>query len=148
MRLVIQRVTSAEVSVDGNIVGKITDGLFILVGVAQNDATEDAEFLAEKVSKMRIMPDDDKKMNLSIIDTNASVLAVSQFTLHAGTKKGNRPSFIKAAEPKIAEKIYNHFIKNLKVKGIKVKTGKFGEYMKINTNLDGPVTILLDSKSP
>jgi D-tyrosyl-tRNA(Tyr) deacylase len=145
MRLVVQRVNKASVSVDKKIVGKIGKGLFVLIGVKDGDRLEDAEKLAEKVSKLRIMSDENDKMNLSVKDVKASVLAVSQFTLHADTSKGNRPSFIKAAEPKVADRVYKQFVAKLKDLGIKVETGEFGAYMKIDAELDGPVTIILES---
>lgn len=142
----MQRANVASVSVDNSVVGKIDKGLFILVGVKEGDTVKDAEVLAEKISKLRIMSDDKGKMNLSVKDTNASILAVSQFTLHADTRKGNRPSFVKAADPKLAEEVYDHFINKLKEYDINAQTGQFGEYMKIKTELDGPVTIIVDSK--
>jgi D-tyrosyl-tRNA(Tyr) deacylase len=145
MKVVIQRVNRASVSVDGKTVGKIDKGLFVLVGVGQGDEKKDAEELAEKLSKLRVMSDQKGKMNLSVKDINASVLAVSQFTLHADTSKGNRPSFVKAADPNLAEILYRYFIKLLKEKGVKVETGEFGAYMMIECTLEGPVTIMLDS---
>ncbi len=146
MKLVIQRVNKASVRVDKKIIGQIDKGLFVLVGVTRGDSEKNAEVLAEKLSKLRIMSDENDKMNLSVIDVNASILAVSQFTLFANTSKGNRPSFIKAAEPKLAKKIYDHFVAKLKDLGIKVETGEFGAYMKIDVELDGPVTIGLSSE--
>jgi D-tyrosyl-tRNA(Tyr) deacylase len=152
MRLVVQRVNKASVSVKSEVVGKINKGLFVLVGVADGDTKEDAEALAEKLAKLRVMADEKGKMNLSVKDlpagrhgVGASVLAVSQFTLHADTSKGNRPSFIKAAEPKLAQKIYEHFVNKLKELGVKVQIGSFGDYMTINAELDGPVTLSLES---
>ena len=146
MRLVIQRVSKAQVSVDEKILGKINKGLFVLVGVKEGDKKEDAVFLAEKLSKLRVMSDDNDKMNLSVKDVGAEILIVSQFTLYADTSKGNRPSFVKAADPLLAEELYNLFINNLRDMGIKVETGKFGAYMKIKPELDGPVTIVIDSR--
>lgn len=146
MRLVVQRVVSGEVKVGGTTVGKIGKGLFVLFGVGAGDTKEDVRVLAEKLSKMRIMADDKGKMNLSVLDTHASLLIVSQFTLYADTVGGNRPSFIKAAEPSLAKELYEYFISLLKEKNIDIATGSFGEYMKINTLLDGPVTITVDSK--
>lgn len=143
MRLVIQRVKEAKVSVTEKIVGKINEGFFILMGVTEGDSKEDAEKLAEKVSKLRIMADENGKMNLSIKEVDGEVLVVSQFTLYADTRKGNRPSFIKASVPGLAKDIYEHFVTHLKEKGVKVETGEFGAYMKIDTELDGPVTIIL-----
>jgi len=152
MRLVVQRVIKAKVNVRGKTVGKIDKGLFVLVGVAEGDTEKDAENLAEKLAKLRILADEKGKMNLSIKDLPAGrqavgrkILAVSQFTLYGDTSKGNRPSFIKAAEPGLAEKIYNHFVEKLKELDVKVETGKFGEYMEIEAELDGPVTLLLES---
>ncbi|MBU0569444.1 D-tyrosyl-tRNA(Tyr) deacylase [Patescibacteria group bacterium] len=144
MRLVIQRVSGASVSVDGKIVGVIDKGLFVLVGVTEDDTKENADFLAEKLSKLRILADDNSKMNLSVADADASILVVSQFTLYADCSKGNRPSFIKATEPKLAEEIYNYFIEKLKGFDVKVETGEFGAYMNIDTQLNGPVTIILE----
>lgn len=146
MRLVIQRVKYASVSVNGKKVGEIEEGLLILVGVGDKDKKEDALALAEKVSKMRILSDEGGKMNLSLIDKNQKALVISQFTLFADTKKGNRPSFIKAAEPEMARKLYSLFIKGLKKEGVEVESGEFGGYMDIKTELDGPVTITLDSR--
>ena len=146
MRLVIQRVSEASVAIDGKVIGRIGKGLFVLVGVKKRDTLEDAETLAEKLSKLRIMADKDDKMNLSVADADGELLIISQFTLYADTSKGNRPSFIRAGDPKEAEKIYNHFVDKLKEKGLKIKTGSFGDYMKIDAKLDGPVTIIIDSK--
>jgi D-tyrosyl-tRNA(Tyr) deacylase len=144
MRLIVQRVDQASVYVDKKEVGKIDKGLFILVGIGKEDKLEDAEDLSEKVLKLRIMSDSHNKMNLSVIDINASVLVVSQFTLYADTSAGNRPSFINAADPVKAKEIYENFIIKLKRKGLKVETGSFGDYMKIKAELDGPVTIILE----
>lgn len=143
MRLVVQRVKKAEVRVNDEAAGKIDKGLFVLVGVRQGDTKKDAEVLAEKLAKLRIIADDKGKMNLSVKDVDGEILVVSQFTLYADTSGGNRPSFIQAAEPKLAEEIYEHFIAKLKDLGVKVQTGKFGEYMQISTELDGPVTIIM-----
>ncbi len=144
MRLVIQRVKNAVVFTGNKTVGKIEKGLFVLVGVGEEDNEKNAEELPEKLSKLRVMADKNRKMNLSVNDAGGKILAVSQFTLYGNTKKGNRPSFIKAAEPKKAERIYNHFVEKLKEKGIEVETGSFGDYMEIDVELDGPVTILME----
>lgn len=144
MRLLVQRVKKAEVKVDEIKVGSIEEGLFVLVGIKKNDTTEDAEKLANKLSKLRLMADDNGKMNLSLLDTQKKVLVVSQFTLYSDASGGNRPSFINAALPEDAKKIYEHFVATLKQLGLGVETGNFGEYMKIDTLLDGPVTILLE----
>lgn len=145
MRLVVQRVKKAEVSVveTGKVIGKINNGLFVLVGVKEGDTKEDAEKLAEKLSKLRVMADKEGKMNLSVTDVDGGILVVSQFTLNADTSKGNRPSFIKAADPKLAQEIYEYFVAQLREKGIKVETGSFGAYMGIEAELDGPVTIII-----
>lgn len=147
MRLVIQRVNKASVSVEGKIVGEISKGLIVLIGIKKGDSEKDAIDLAQKLSKLRVMSDNNQKMNLSVKDVNADVLLISQFTLFADTTGGNRPSFIGAAEPKFAIKLYEIFIIELKKLGVNIKTGKFGEYMNINCELDGPVTILIDSKN-
>ena len=140
----MQRVKRAEVKrvEDGSIVGKIGKGLFILVGVKKGDTEKSSEFLADKLSKLRVMSDAEDKMNLSVIDTKAGILVVSQFTLHADTSGGNRPSFINAALPDDARKIYERFIAKLREKGLKIETGSFGSYMEIEAVLDGPVTII------
>ena len=145
MRLVVQRVSKASVSVKDSVVGKIDKGLFVLVGVKEGDTEKDAEILADKLAKLRIMADIKDKMNLSVKDVRGEILAVSQFTLYGDTSKGNRPSFIKAADPRLAERIYNHFVEKLKELDVKVETGKFGEYMEIEAELDGPVTIILEN---
>ena len=147
MRLLVQRVKSAKVKVakTGKTVGKIEKGLLVLLGVKQGDAENDADILAEKLAKLRVMADEKEKMNLSVKDIDAEVLVVSQFTLYADTSGGNRPSFIKAAEPVLAEKLYKLFVSKLRGLGIKVETGSFGEYMEIDAELDGPVTIIMES---
>lgn len=144
MKLVIQRVKKAQVAAGGKVVGSIGKGLFVLLGAGEDDKPEYADFLAEKLVKMRIMQDLTGKMNLSVKDTGGEVLVVSQFTLYADTSAGNRPSFIKAAKPRIAQEIYQCFIDNLKNRGVIVATGSFGEYMEIETICDGPVTVILD----
>lgn len=144
MRLVVQRVEKAKVVKveDGSTVGEIGKGLFVLVGFKKGDTEKSVELLTAKLSKLRVMADPDDKMNLSVSDVKGSILVVSQFTLYADTSGGNRPSFINAEEPDKAKKLYELFIKNLKEKNIGVETGSFGDYMKIETILDGPVTIL------
>lgn len=145
MRLVIQRVSKASVAIDNNqIVGEIDKGLFILVGIKKGDTPEKADCLAEKLLKLRVMSDDKGKMNLNVVDSRSSVLIVSQFTLYANTNDGNRPSFIDAEEPDKAESLYNYFLSLIKESNVNVQTGKFGNYMKIDTILDGPVTIILE----
>jgi D-tyrosyl-tRNA(Tyr) deacylase len=137
MRLVVQRVKQAEVGT-----AKIGLGFLVLLGVGKDDSVAGAEVLADKLAKLRVMADKSGKMNLSVGEVGGEVLVVSQFTLHADTVGGNRPSFIKAAQPNLARKVYDHFVSTLKNKGLKVKTGNFGEYMEISAILDGPVTIL------
>ncbi|MBP6459789.1 MAG: D-tyrosyl-tRNA(Tyr) deacylase [Crocinitomicaceae bacterium] len=147
MRVVIQRVTEAAVSINEEISGKINKGLLILVGIGQDDHTEDIQWLTQKITNLRIFSDYDGKMNLSILDIKGEILLVSQFTLYASTKKGNRPSFIQSAPPTIAIPLYEQFIQSLKETGIAIQTGQFGADMKISLTNDGPVTIIIDSKN-
>jgi D-tyrosyl-tRNA(Tyr) deacylase len=144
MKLVVQRVEKAKVLrvSDGETVGEIGLGFFVLVGFKKGDTEETVELLADKLSKLRVMSDTEDKMNLSVNDVGGSILVVSQFTLYADTSGGNRPSFINAEEPKRARELYELFISKLKEKDIDIQTGSFGDYMKIETILDGPVTIL------
>lgn len=146
MKLVVQRVKKAKVTriADQKVTGKIGLGLFVLVGFKKGDSEKEVEALAEKVSKLRVMSDGEKKMNLSVMDTKSEILVVSQFTLYGNTKKCNRPSFIDAEDPKRAQKLYELFIGKLREKRINVETGSFGNYMKIETELDGPVTIIYE----
>ena len=144
MRLIISRVSRASVKAKGGTVGQIAKGLFVLLGVKKGDTEKNAEELAEKLSKLRVMADKEAKMNLSVKDIAGEILVVSQFTLYAETKGGNRPSFIQAAEPGVAKRIYEKFVTELREKGIKVATGSFGDYMEIEAFMDGPVTILLE----
>lgn len=130
---------------DGKPVGQIGNGLFILIGVGIDDKVEYADILAEKVVNMRIMSDEQGKMNLSVKDVGGQILVVSQFTLYADPNSGRRPSFIKAAPPEVAKEMYERFIARVKGKGVKVETGSFGNYMEIESVADGPVTILLQS---
>ena len=136
----MQRVREAQVG----IAGKIDSGLLVLLGVGARDTTQTVDILIKKLANLRVMADKEGKMNLSVRDTKASVLVVSQFTLYADTSKGNRPSFIKAATPDKARELYDYFVARLQDQDIKVETGSFGEYMKINALLDGPVTILFE----
>lgn len=144
MRLVVQRTKKAKVSVGKETVGEIDNGLFVLVGVKNGDTKSSADILAEKLSKLRVMADKKGKMNLSVRDVGGKILAVSQFTLYANTDKGNRPSLIEAAEPKLASEVYEYFVTKLRNLGVEVETGKFGAYMEIEASLDGPVTIVLE----
>lgn len=148
MRLVIQRVSEASVTIDGEIVGRIGAGLMILAGVEGEDTLEDVAWLVQKVTQMRIFGDAEGKMNLSVKDAGGEVLVVSQFTLHASTKKGNRPSFIRAARPEVAVPLYEAFLKALEADlGRPVARGVFGADMKVALVNDGPVTIWLDSRA-
>ncbi|MFZ5932617.1 MAG: D-aminoacyl-tRNA deacylase [Patescibacteria group bacterium] len=144
MKLLIQRVRAAKVKANGKVVGQIKKGLLVLVGIKKDDSEKEAEILAEKLSKLRLMADSEGKMNLALKDVGGEFLIVSQFTLMADTSGGNRPSFIKAAEPAKARSLYEYFLAKLKEKGIKVETGSFGDYMQIDVKLDGPVTIILE----
>jgi len=144
MRLVVQRVNEASVIVDNNVISKIARGYLVLLGIKQGDTKAQADSLAIKLSKLRVMGDAQEKMNLSLVDAGAKVLIVSQFTLYADTSKGNRPSFVKAAKLSDANKLYKYFIQKLTKLGIETEAGSFGDYMKIKSELDGPVTILLE----
>jgi D-aminoacyl-tRNA deacylase len=148
MRAVIQRVSEASVTVDEKIVGAIGAGLLVLVGVEDADTAEDAEWLAAKIVGMRIFGDEAGLMNRSVLDIDGGILAISQFTLHASTKKGNRPSFIRAAKPPHAVPLYEAFVESLhKGLGKRVETGIFGADMKVALLNDGPVTIVMDTKN-
>lgn len=144
MKAVVQRVAKASVSVSGQEVGSIGKGFFVLLGVGVGDSLEIAEVLAKKVEKLRIMADDQDKMNLTLKDVGGEVLVVSQFTLYADTSAGNRPSFVKAEKPEVAKEIYEHFVSCLRQSGLVVATGSFGKYMDIKCELDGPTTILYE----
>lgn len=147
MKAVIQRVKNASVSVDGNVIGAIDIGFLVLLGVYEDDTNEDTQILAKKVSSLRIFCDEDDKMNLSLIDIGGSALVISNFTLCADTKKGNRPSFTLAKEPIAANNEYERFCQLLKENGIKnVQKGEFGADMKVELLNDGPVTIILDTE--
>lgn len=148
MRTVIQRVSKASVTVDDTIVSSIGKGLLVLLGIEDADGTEDIDWLAQKIVNLRIFNDEAGVMNLSVMDTRGDVIVVSQFTLHALTKKGNRPSYIKASKPAIAIPIYEEFVDKLEaILGKKVGTGIFGADMKVELLNDGPVTISIDTKN-
>ncbi len=148
MRVVIQRVKEASVTIDGQIKSAITEGLLILVGVEDVDTSEDIKWLAAKIVNLRIFGDENGLMNRSVMDIQGEMLVVSQFTLHASTKKGNRPSFLKAAKPEFAVPMYERFVAELaEISGLKVLTGTFGADMKVALLNDGPVTIWIDSKN-
>ena len=146
MRAVIQRVSSASVKVDGELIGSAGKGFLVLLGVMDGDTAKEAELLAAKTAKLRVFTDEDDKMNLSVLDIGGDVLCVSQFTLCADVKKGNRPSFTPSAAPAEANKLYEYYMECLKKEGVKnVSHGKFGADMKVELLNDGPVTILLDT---
>lgn len=148
MRVVLQRVLEASVRIDGKVNGEIGNGLLILVGIEDTDTIEDISWLCNKIVKMRIFNDEDGVMNSSIQEVSGEILVISQFTLHASTKKGNRPSYIKAAKPDVAVPIYKQFLKEIEEQlGKKIEKGIFGADMKVALTNDGPVTIIIDSKS-
>ena len=148
MRVVLQRVSEASVTIEENVKSSIEKGFLILVGIEAEDTQEDIEWLCRKIINMRIFGDEDDKMNLSLKDIDGEALIISQFTLHASTKKGNRPSFIKAAKPEVAIPLYEAFIKEFEKQFKKeVGTGEFGADMKVSLLNDGPVTIIIDSKN-
>ena len=146
MRAVVERVSRAEVRVDGVAVGAIGKGLLVLLGVGQDDGDADASYLADKTAGLRIFQDDEGKMNRSVEDIGGSVLVVSQFTLFGDCRKGRRPSFAAAAPPGEADALYQHYVSLLRERGLTVETGVFQAMMKVDSVNDGPVTILLDSK--
>ncbi|WP_066434311.1 D-aminoacyl-tRNA deacylase [Chryseobacterium sp. CCH4-E10] len=145
MKIVIQRVSESHVKVDGNIVGEIGKGLMLLVGVDENDTEADADWLVQKILNLRIFGDEDGKLNLSVQDIKGEILCISQFTLIADYKKGNRPSFIKAAKPDIAIPLFDYFKEEISKSGLKTESGIFGADMKVSLINDGPVTIVMDS---
>ncbi len=146
MKAVLQRVTQASVSVNGEVVGRIGRGLVVLVGVATGDTAKDAVYLARKVVEMRIFTDEAGKFNLSALDIKGELLLISQFTLLADTKKGRRPSFVEAAAPEEARMLFEEFVLACQQSGLKVETGRFQEHMLVEISNDGPVTIVIDSK--
>ncbi|PWG04707.1 D-aminoacyl-tRNA deacylase [Polaribacter aquimarinus] len=148
MKVVIQRVSKASVTIDNNIVANIKKGLLILIGIVNEDTLEDINWLVRKITNLRIFNDENGVMNTSLLDIKGEVIVVSQFTLHASTKKGNRPSYIKAAKPEVAIPLYETFISTLEKEiSKKVQTGEFGADMKVEILNDGPVTIIIDSKN-
>ena len=148
MKIVIQRVTEASVTIEQKIVAQINQGLLVLAGIEEEDNIEDINWLVSKIINLRIFADENDVMNLSVKDINGEIIAVSQFTLHALTKKGNRPSYIKAAKPDIAIPMYEKFVQQLETElGKKIQTGQFGADMKVALVNDGPVTIIIDSKN-
>lgn len=145
MRAVIQRVSRASVTVDGEVIGSIGDGVLVLLGVTHTDSIEQARWLADKIVNLRIFLDADGKMNRSLIDTGGALLAVSQFTLYGDAQKGRRPSFIDAARPEHAEPLCQKFVEAVREHGVRVETGRFGAMMQVELINDGPVTLILDS---
>ncbi len=148
MRALIQRVSQASVTINGQVKSKIGNGLLVFLGIEEPDGEEDIEWLAGKISQLRIFDDEQGVMNLSVKDVNGSILLISQFTLHASTKKGNRPSYIRAARPEVAIPMYEKFIVRLEtLLGKKIGTGEFGAHMEVSLVNDGPVTLFIDTKN-
>lgn len=146
MRAVVQRVSRAKVTVEGEITGEIGRGLMVLLGVNEDDTQDDANYLAEKIVSLRIFPDDEGKMNLSLSEIGGQMLIVSQFTLYGDCRKGRRPSFIKAARPEEADSLYRIFVVEVQGRGIQTATGRFQAHMDVELVNDGPVTLLVDSR--
>ena len=146
MKALLQRVSGASVSVANEVVGRIGGGLVVFVGVADGDTERDAQYLAQKIVSLRIFSDEAGRFNLSALDIKGELLVVSQFTLLADTRKGRRPSFVEAAPPAQAEKLFEQFVEQVVASGLKVETGRFQQYMQVEIHNDGPVTILLDSR--
>lgn len=146
MRVVLQRVKNAKVDVNKKTVGEISHGFLILLGIGHDDSEIDADWLIEKILKLRVFEDEDGKMNKNIFDISGSLLVISQFTLYANCKKGNRPSFVDAAKPEEANRLYEYFVSKATDSNINVETGEFGKHMEVSLLNDGPVTIILDTK--
>ena len=146
MKVLLQRVNEASVSVAGELVGRIGRGLVVFVGVAGGDSEKDVQYLVQKTVSLRIFPDEEGKFNLSALDIKGELLVVSQFTLLADTRKGRRPSFVEAAPPEQAEGLFEQFVAQARASGLKVETGRFQQYMQVEIHNDGPVTIMLDSR--
>lgn len=147
MRAVVQRSLAAQVTIEGQTVGAIDHGFVVLLGVGPNDTQTDSDYLAEKISKLRVFSDDAGKMNLALADVGGQILSISQFTLYADTRRGNRPSFTNAAAPALGEQLYQAFNAKLRQLGITVATGEFGGDMQVSLTNDGPVTILFDTEA-
>jgi D-tyrosyl-tRNA(Tyr) deacylase len=145
MRAVIQRVTRAQVTVDGEVIGKIANGLLVLLGIAKTDTPTDAAYLAGKIARLRVFDDEKGKMNLGMADVKGSMMVVSQFTLYGDVRRGKRPSFDDAAPPQQARDLYEHFVERVRAAGLICETGRFQAMMQVELVNDGPVTILLDS---
>ena len=146
MRAVIQKVSQANVTVENQQVGQIDQGIVVLLGVTHEDTESDADYLAKKITQLRIFEDEQGKMNLSLLDIKGAILSISQFTLYAETKKGRRPSFSKAARPDQAKPLYDYFNEQVRRLGVEVETGEFGAMMDVSLTNDGPVTIVIDSE--
>lgn len=147
MRAVVQRSLAAQVTIEGQTVGAIDHGFVVLLGVGPNDTQADSDYLAEKISKLRVFSDDAGKMNLALVDVDGQILSISQFTLYADTRRGNRPSFTNAADPALGEQLYQAFNAKLRQLGMTVATGEFGGDMQVSLTNDGPVTILFDTEA-
>ncbi len=148
MKAVIQRVSQSSVTINNEIVAQIQQGLLVLVGIEDADNQEDINWLTSKIANLRIFEDENEVMNLSLKDINGEMIVVSQFTLHAATKKGNRPSYIKASKPEVAIPLYESFVQQMEIElGKKIQTGQFGADMKVSLVNDGPVTIIIDTKN-
>ncbi|MDD4351493.1 MAG: D-aminoacyl-tRNA deacylase [Candidatus Gracilibacteria bacterium] len=147
MRALIQRVSSASVTVEDSIVGQIAKGVLVLLGITNEDTEKDLDYLVDKITNLRIFPEGEKEFDLSLLDIEGQVLAVSQFTLYADTRKGRRPSFVDAAKPEFAKEMYEKFVAKLKETGLKVETGTFQAMMNVESINEGPVTLWLDSKA-
>lgn len=146
MRAVVQRVSRASVQVEGGVIGTVAKGFAVLLGVAEGDTAEDADYLAHKIVDLRVFEDDAGKMNRSIAEAGGAVLAISQFTLLGDCRKGRRPSFTDASRPELAATLFDHFVAAVRSRGVSVETGQFGAHMRVELVNDGPVTLLLDSK--
>jgi D-tyrosyl-tRNA(Tyr) deacylase len=146
MRAVVQRVNEAEVTVDGTRVGAISRGLLVYLGAAEGDAAKDLQYTADKIAGLRVFPSDDGRMSLSVVDVGGSVLVVSQFTLFGDVRRGRRPSFDGAADPEEAERLYTELVERLRDKGLRVQTGTFRAMMLVQSVVDGPITIQIDSR--
>lgn len=146
MRAVVQRVSRAKVTVNGQVAGEIGPGLLVLLGVGQNDTEADADYLAEKIAGLRVFEDAEGKMNRAVGESGGAVLAISQFTLYGDVRRGKRPSFDAAARPEQARRLYEHFVEKIRATGLRCETGRFQEMMQVELVNEGPVTILLDSQ--
>lgn len=148
MKAVIQRVSEASVTIDGKVTAEIQKGLLVLIGIEDADGADDIQWLTSKIANLRIFGDENNVMNLSVKDVDGAMIVVSQFTLHAQTKKGNRPSYIKASKPDVAIPLYEGFVRQMETElGKKIQTGEFGADMKVRLLNDGPVTIIIDTKN-